>query len=191
MSNHCKNRFPVKRLVLDAIFIAIYVVLGAWRIPIGNMLRVSVAPFAILLCALTFGPVDGMIVGFFGEFITQVTGPYGLTVTTPLWCLGEFLRGGSLGLMMWLFMKNWIKDGWKINKKQLLFLMVACLLSSVLASFGNTLALYVDSKMFGYYEYHMVFGILAVRLCLNGGVSCLLATIALPIMTALKKAKLI
>lgn len=191
MSNNRKTRFPVKRLVLDAILIAIYVVLGAWRIPIGNMLRVSVAPFAVILCALTFGPVDGMIVGFFGEFITQVTGPYGLTVTTPLWCLGEFLRGGSLGLLAWLFMKNWIKDGWKISGKQLLVLMASCLLTGVLASFGNTLALYVDSKMFGYYEYHVVFGILAVRLCLNGGTACLLAYIALPILSALKKAKLI
>ena len=48
----------VRRLVLNAVLIALYYALGLWRIPIGNMWRVSVAPFAVILGALAFGPVD-------------------------------------------------------------------------------------------------------------------------------------
>ena len=84
-----KSLFTVKRLVLDALLIALYVVLGFWKIPIGNILRISLASFAVVVCAVAFSPLDGLVVGFMGEFLSQVLGPYGLTPTTALWALPE------------------------------------------------------------------------------------------------------
>ena len=71
-----KNAFTAKRLVLNAVLIALYVVLSFMKIPIGNILRVNLASFAVVLCAVSFSPVDGLIVGFLGEFLAQVLGPY-------------------------------------------------------------------------------------------------------------------
>lgn len=186
--NH--RSFPVKRLVLDAVLIALYVVLGFWKIPIGNMFRISVAPFAVILCALIFGPVDGLIVGFLGEFLSQILGPYGLTQTTVLWCLGEAVRGLALGLCV-LPLKKRLMAGNPLTPTALGMLMVCFVATSFLSSLGNTLALYVDSKLFGYYSYYMVFGVLVARLAINGVLSGALGYVSLPIIKALQKTKLI
>lgn len=183
--------FPVKRLVLNAVLIALYVVLGYMRIQIGNSFRISIAPFAVILCALAFGPVDGLIVGFMGEFLTQVLGPYGLTVTTPLWCLGETLRGLLLGLCSALVLKKWRENLSAPTGKQLILIMICCVTTGMISSFGNTFALYVDSKMLGYYSYAIVFGALLVRLVLSAVTSILLGYISAGIITALRKSKLI
>lgn len=186
-----KKRFPAKRLVLNAVLIALYVVLGYLRIPIGNSFRISVAPFSVILCALAFGPVDGLIVGFLGEFLTQVLGPYGLTPTTPLWCLGESIRGLSLGLCATLLVKKYFQSTERPAGVHLSIILVCCVFTGILASLGNTFSLYVDSKLLGYYNYAMVFGVLAGRLAISVVVSALLGYLSINIITALRKAKLI
>ena len=181
----------VRRLVLNAVLIALYYALGLWRIPIGNMWRVSVAPFAVILGALAFGPVDGLIVGLMGEFVTQILGPYGLTPTTLLWCLGEAVRGLTLGLFAWLVLKKWLVSEKKLSAAQMVMVLCACISTAILSSLCNTLALYVDSKMFGYYSYAMVFGALIVRLVLSVVISGVLGYVALPMLSALRRAKLL
>ena len=181
----------VRRLVLNAVLIALYYALGLWRIPIGNMWRVSVAPFAVILGALAFGPVDGLIVGLMGEFVTQILGPYGLTPTTLLWCLGEAVRGLTLGLFAWLVLKKWLVSEKKLSAAQMVMVLCACISTAILSSLCNTLALYVDSKMFGYYSYAMVFGALIVRLVLSVVISGVLGYVALPVLSALRRAKLL
>ncbi|MBR5570530.1 MAG: ECF transporter S component [Oscillospiraceae bacterium] len=186
-----RSQFTVRRLVLNAVLIALYVVLGYMRIQLGNSFRISIAPFAVILCALAFGPIDGLIVGFMGEFLTQVLGPYGLTLTTPLWCLGETLRGFLLGLCAVLFMKKWRENLSIPTGKMLVLIMICCVTTGLISSFGNTFALYVDSKMLGYYSYAIVFGALLVRLLLSAITSTLLGYISAGIITALRKSKLI
>lgn len=185
------KNLAVRRLVLNAVLIALYYALGLWRIPIGNMWRVSVAPFAVILGALAFGPVDGLIVGLMGEFVTQILGPYGLTPTTLLWCLGEAVRGLTLGLFAWLVLKKWLVSEKKLSAAQMVMVLCACISTAILSSLCNTLALYVDSKMFGYYSYAMVFGALIVRLVLSVVISGVLGYVALPVLSALRRAKLL
>lgn len=186
-ANQKHKPFSIKRLVMNAVLIALYYVLGCWRIPIGNVLRISVAPFAVILCALAFGPVDGLIVGLLGEFLTQILGPYGLTPTTLLWCLGETVRGFSLGLVAVLVLKKKFTTG----AKQVVAVLVACVATGILSSLCNTLVLYVDSKMFGYYTYAMVFGALLTRLALSVVTSGVLGYISIPVLSALRRAKMI
>lgn len=180
-----KQVFPVKRLVMDAVLIALYIVLGLYRIPIGNTFRISVAPFAVILCALTFGPIDGLIVGFLGEFLMQLL-TYGLTKTTVYWCLGEAARGLLLGCCG-LGLKRWDLN----SMKYFAWSLILCVVTGIVAAFGNTLALYKDSKWLGYYNYEMVFGSLLIRLAIYIIVSALLGYICIPVMKALRKAKLI
>jgi ECF transporter S component (folate family) len=185
-----KSNFTAKRLVLDAVLIALYVLLGLLKIPIGNMLRINLASFAVIICAVSFGPVDGLIVGFMGEFLSQVLGPYGLTPTTALWALPEAVRGLSLGFVMLALRKDLLREN-SAKVKYFIWYLIACVLTGITASLLNTLALYIDSKMFGYYNYYMVFGVLLVRLSLAVVLSGLFGYITLPIASALRRNKLI
>ena len=182
--------FPTKRLVLDAVLVALYVLLGFLKIPIGNMLRVNLASFAVVVCAVAFSPVDGLIVGFLGEFLSQITGPYGLTPTTALWALPEAVRGLMLGLLMLFFAKKQLDASRLLKSKAIAWYLIACVVSGVVASLLNTFALYVDSKMYGYYNDYMVFGVLAVRLTLAVVMSGGFGYVALHIVSALKRNKI-
>lgn len=186
-----KTAFPVKRLVLDAVLVALYVVLGFLKIPIGNMLRINFASFAVVICAVAFRPIDGFVVGFLGEFLSQILGPYGLTPTTLLWSLPLGVQGLLLSLAMMLLAKKGMAPSNMNQSKSFIWYLVACVIAGLVGSLLNTLALYVDSKMFGYYNYYMVFGILLVRLGLAAVMSILFGSITLPVVSALRRNKLI
>ena len=182
-----KPAFPARRIALDAMLIALYVLLGFAKIPIGNILRINLASFAVVVCAVAFSPIDGFVVGFMGEFLSQILGPYGMTPTTALWALPEAARGLSLGLIMMLcFKKQPITDG-----KPLFWFLVASVATGILASLLNTFALYVDSKMFGYYSEYMVFGVLLVRLGIAVAMSGAFGYITRFIVSALRRNKFV
>lgn len=185
------NAFSVKHLVLDAVLVALYVVLGFVKIPIGNMLRINFASFAVVIAAVAFSPIDGLAVGFLGEFLSQILGPYGLTPTTLLWSLPEGVRGLLLGCAVLLLAKKGFAPDRAKNAKSLIWYLVACVVAGLVGSLLNTLALYVDSKMYGYYNYYMVFGILLVRLGISAVMSILFGSITLPVVSALRRNKVI
>ena len=186
-----KTAFSTKRLVLKAVLIARYVVLSFIKVPLCNLFRISLASFAVVISAIAFSPVDGLVVGFMGEFLAQVLGPYGLTPTTLLWSLPEGVRGLLLGLVIVLLAKKKITVVNLQKSKAFWVYLVACALTGIIASLFNTFALYVDSKMFGYYSYHMVFGVLIARLGIATVLSTMFGYIALPVVSALRRNKII
>ena len=186
-----KSAFPAKRIALDAMLIALYVLLGFAKIPIGNILRINLASFAVVVCAVSFSPIDGLVVGFMGEFLSQVLGPYGMTPTTALWALPEAVRGVLLGLLMLIFTKKQLTADRLLKSKAINWYLIVCVITGVIASLLNTFALYVDSKMFGYYNDYMVFGVLAIRLTLAVLMSGGFGYITLYIVSALKRNKII
>lgn len=186
-----KGKMATKRLVINAVLISIYVVLRFFNLSFGESFRFTLASFPVILCALLYGPVDGLLVGLLGEFLSQVLGPYGLTPTTLLWCLGETLRGGTLGLCSVLFLRRWLLSSQKPVPKQRFVLLLCCVGTGVLAALGQTLALFVDSKMMGYYSYAMVFGLMLYRILVYVVLSGIFGYLSLPIITALRKAKFV
>ena len=186
-----KRRMTTKRLVINAVLIAIYVVLRFFNIPLGNSFRFTLASFSVILCALLYGPVDGLLVGLIGEFLSQILSPYGLTPTTLLWCLGETVRGGALGVCALLFLRKGLLVGEKPKKKYVVLMLSCCVVTGILAALGQTLALYVDSKMFGYYNYVAVFGMLVWRILIYVVLAGSFGYLSLPIISALRKAKFV
>ena len=186
-----KRKMTTKRLAVNAVLIAIYVALRFFNIPFGDSFRFTLAPFPVILCALLYGPVDGLLVGLLGEFLSQVLGPYGLTPTTLLWCVGETVRGGALGLCSVLFLRKWLVSTQRPDNKQIAVLLICCVLTGVLASLGQTFALYVDSNMMGYYNYTMVFGVMVWRILVYILLSGIFGYLSLPIIAALRKTKFI
>ncbi len=139
----------IKRLTTDAMLAALCAVLGAVSITLFGNLKLTFENLPILIGALLFGPIDGMLIGGVGTFISQLLfSGYGLTVTTPLWVLPYVVSG----LLVGLFAK-------KVQKSDSKLYMILLLAADAIAvTLLNTLAFYIDSKVFGYYSKAMVFG---------------------------------
>lgn len=140
-------------MVIDAMLAAIYVILSAFvTIPLGNM-KITLEALPILTAAMLLGPVDGLLVGGIGSLLQQLL-TYGLTPTTLLWILPHALSG----LLVGLYAKNYKFD---LKRWQS---MLICVISALVVTAFNTLAMYVDSKMYGYYSKEYVFGALIFRI---------------------------
>ena len=183
-----QNKIGIKRLAINAVMVAVYVALTWLVIPIGG-LKITFEHFPVVLCAILFGPVDAMLVGGVGELINQMM-TFGITPTTLLWILPIVVRGLVVGFGTKV-MKNELSLTAIVNKKIPTMFMIVCVLSGIIASLLNTLALYVDSKMFGYYTFAMVFGALAVRILLSVLTSIVIGIAIKPIIIALRKSRLI
>ncbi len=149
--NGAVPRLTTKRLVTDAMLIAMYVALSLLSINLGNM-KITLDALPIIVGAALFGPVDGLLIGLLGSFMNQLL-TYGLTATTLLWIMPAAVRGLLVG---WYAKK---KDFALTGRQIVLIVCVSALVVTTL----NTGVMYVDSKLYGYYSYAYVFGALAIR----------------------------
>lgn len=187
MSKKEKTKFSAKRIAVDALFIALEFALSmlSSHLEFGGV-KISLVCLPIVLCALLYGPVDAAIIAFFGEFLMQMLA-WGFTQTTLLWCLPETVRALILGSAL-LWMKKTLlvgKPAW-----QYVLYFAICIFAAIAASICNTAVYYVDAKMFGYYNYAVIFGVLWLRLILGAVIAVLTAVLALPIARALRAARL-
>ena len=127
-----------KRLSLNALLAAMCAVLGMISLNTGN-LKLSFEGLPVLVGALLFGPVDGMLIGGIGTLLYQGV-RFGLMVTTVLWVVPYVV----CGLLAGLYARKW---GFKLSTKQLVFITCAV---NILEFLLNTLALYLDSRFWGY-----------------------------------------
>ena len=188
MTNKKTSTFSTRRLALNAVMIALYIALSTLAIPLGG-LKLTVEHLPVIITALLFGPLDALLLGAFGELINQML-TFGFTPTTILWMAPAMFRGLSMGLCA-KYLANHAGLTAVIEKKLPVAFLVICVISGLLCSLLNTFTLYVDSKMFGYYSYAMVFGVLWVRLATSAVSSVLMAVVAKPVVIALRKAKII
>lgn len=177
-----------KRMATNAMLAALYFALSMLAVPVGG-LKLTFEHLPVIVAALMFGPVDAMIVGALGELANQML-TYGFTVTTLLWMTPAMFRGLSMGLCAKL-LSGYVGLNAVIEKKLPIAFWVTCVISGLICSLLNTFTLYVDSKMFGYYTYAMVFGVLWVRLAASAVSSVLMAAAAKPVLAAMRKAKIV
>lgn len=149
-----KDHRKTKRLVFDAMFVALYVVLGSsyFSIQLANM-KITLAGLPIVLGGLLFGPADGFLIGMVGSFVNQMLS-YGFSATTLLWILPAGVRGLVSG---WYAKKH----GFRLSTPQLAGIVFS---GGYLTTVLNTLVLYVDSRLFGYYTQELIFGSLLYRI---------------------------
>ena len=147
-----------KRLTSLSMLIAIYVVLSIITpVKIANF-KFTFEAFPILIAGLLFGPIDGLMVGGIGSFIYQLLfSGYGITATTILWVLPHALSGLIVGAYA------------KFKKFELSVIDIGLIsiISALLVTALNVLALYVDSKLYGYYSYALVFGNVLVKVLIG------------------------
>ena len=183
-----KRAFPVKRLATDAVLIAVYFALAVLSVVVAGV-KITFNSLPVVIAAMVFGPIDGFLVPFLGEFLSQMI-HYGFTPTTVLWMLAPALRGLIVGADVLLLRRSMSVDTILGSKRPWVYFLV-CIVAAVLTSLANTGAYYVDSKMLGYYTYELIFGVAGVRIVSNVVSSVLTAILALPVFAALRKAKLI
>ena len=131
---------------------AMCAVLGAVAIDL-TVIKITFESFPVLLAAFLFGPVDGLLVGIVGTFIYQVL-RYSLTPTTVLWILPYAVSGLLVGLCA-------MKHNYRNTDREI---MAVTVVSELVILILNTLAIYVDSKMFGYYSPEIITGNLMLRI---------------------------
>ncbi len=181
------KKFTIRRIALDAVLIAIFYVLSLFEIEVSGV-KITFTSLAVVIAAMLFGPVDGFLVGFLGEFLTQML-KYGFTATTVLWILPSALRGLVIGLFAMFLKKHMSLDALTREKKPYVYFAV-CILAAVITSLSNTVVYYIDSKLYGYYNYALIWGVAGVRILTNILQSVITAIVAIPVMLGLRKAKL-
>ena len=127
-----------RQLTLDALLAAMCTVLGYFHLDF-QVIEVGLESLPVILGAALFGPIDGMCIGFIGTLLSQLL-RYGISVTTALWILPYVVCGLVVGL--WA---RW--NGFDLSKPRAIGGAVVGELSITLL---NTLALWVDSTIFGY-----------------------------------------
>ena len=147
-----------RRLTSLAMLIALYCVLSVMTpVKIANF-KFTFEAFPILIAGLLSGPVDGLIVGGVGAFLYQLLfSGYGITATTPLWILPHAVSG----LIVGCYAKA---HSYKMNIYQIILIAS---ISALTVTSLNLLALYVDSKLYGYYSYALVFGNVLIKIVIG------------------------
>ena len=181
------KKFSIRRIATDAVLIAIFYALSLFSIEVSGV-KISFASLPVVIAAMLFGPVDGFLVGFLGEFMTQML-KYGFTATTVLWILPPALRGLVIGLFVIFLRKYMSLDALTKEKKPYVY-FIACILAAVVTSLSNTFVYYIDSKLYGYYNYALIWGVAGVRILINILQSVITAIVAIPVMLGLRRAKL-
>ena len=163
-----------RRLAVNALLAAMCTVLSALALNTGSV-KISFEDLPVLVGALLFGPLDGLAVGGIGTLLFQLTlSPYGVTLTTPLWILPYALCGLLAG---WYARKR----DFTMKPRQTVFIVFAmCILTFLL----NTFALFVDSKIYGYYFP----GFITANLLLRSGICLVKAAAFTAVLPTLMRA---
>ena len=125
-------------------------------------LKITFESLPVLIGALLFGPLSGAAIGTLGTIIYQLL-KFGVTITTPLWILPYTLYGLYVGY----YAK---RHGFKLSTKQTFFIVIS---GELLITMINTISLYIDSHIYGYYYPALIVGLLLPRLgiCIAKGIA--------------------
>ena len=170
----------IKRLTTLAMLIAVYCVLSILTPVRVSNFKFTFEAFPILVAGLLFGPVDGLIVGGVGSFIYQLLfSGYGITATTLLWVIPHAVSG----LVVGYYAK---KKNFELDFKNTCFISI---ISALIVTSLNIVALYLDSKIYGYYSYAMVFGNIIFKV-IAGAILAVIYSSVMPKLISILKGRM-
>lgn len=154
-----KSRFTTRQLTVCALLAAMVAVLAAVSVT-TNSIRVTFDSFPVYIAGFLFGPEIGLVVGTLGTFIYQIL-MFGVSATTALWIIPYSV----LGLVCGLYAR---KHSFDLTARQYLIATMAC---ELMVTILNTVTIYIDSHIYGYYTPALIIGALGLRLiiCLCKG----------------------
>ena len=140
-----------KKVAVLGMLSAMCAVLGYISIDFAN-LRFTFVSFPVYIGAFLCGGVEGLLIGFVGNFIYQLL-KFGVTATTVLWIIPYAAAGFVAG--RYAMSKNF-----NLTNKQTLFILIVC---EVMISVLNTISFFIDAKIYGYYNPVTMFGAIPMR----------------------------
>ena len=176
-----KKRFNIYTICMIALLTAMVVLLKRTLAIETPYIKINFAPLPIMLAAMLFGPVEGMVVGLLGEFIAQITGPYGLAPTTVLYVAPAAIRGVVIGLGA----VGCRRTGRRIERRPVVCYAVG-IAGAVLTTVGNTVSIWLESVMY-HTEFMVHIPFLPARFA-NGIITALaVTTVCIPLVHALRR----
>ena len=176
-----KKRFNIYTICMIALLTAMVVLLKRTLAIETPYIKINFAPLPIMLAAMLFGPVEGMVVGLLGEFIAQITGPYGLAPTTVLYVAPAAIRGVVVGLGA----VGCRRTGRGIERRPVVCYAVG-IAGAVLTTVGNTVSIWLESVMY-HTEFMVHIPFLPARFA-NGIITALaVTTVCIPLVHALRR----
>lgn len=186
MKNSHSARNHIYRLTIDALFVALYVILGAYlSFKLPGAIQISFSTLPVLLCAFLLKPADAVAVAVMGNFLEQVLdpSPYGFA-TLAIWLIPGAVQALVAGFGAQLCKKADSK------KKAVAFMLAAIVCSEILLTLLNTGALYLDGYLLGYpvKALHLLLPMRLVNMAVRAALGCVLVPIlTVPLRRALAK----
>ena len=102
-----KKKMTVLDITICAAMIALHIVLDLFlTIRIGELYKITLNTLPFVVVGMMCGPAEGFLSGLVGCFLSQMLGPYGLMVTTPIWIIPGALSGLTSGLIFKAFKRK-------------------------------------------------------------------------------------
>ncbi|MBQ8432297.1 MAG: ECF transporter S component [Clostridia bacterium] len=178
MQSPVSARSKIYRIVLDALFVALYVILGTFlSFKIPGAIQISVSTLPILLCAFLFRPSDAVAVAVVGNFLEQVIdpSPYGFA-TLLIWLIPGALTAlvASMGARR--------ASAAASPKTAAVLTVVTIVCAEFLLTVLNTGALYLDGYLLGYSvkALHLLLPTRLLNALVRSVLSCVLVPLLLP-----------
>ena len=162
-----KSAFTTRRLTVNAVLIALYVVLDMFSIYIGQWIKLSFSALPLMVAALLFGTVDGVIVAGLGEFLYQVF-RYGLMPTTFMWIVPPIVHALIAGLVAGRMRST------SLARRT----AASTVISGIIAAMITTVVIWLDGRYWGYDP--GLTGIAIVLRFVNALIMCAVYTAVLP-----------
>ncbi|MBP5225075.1 MAG: folate family ECF transporter S component [Lachnospiraceae bacterium] len=169
----------LKRLVYDALLIALCTVLGYVSIDM-QVMKLTLENLPVIIGAVLFGPVDGMLIGGIGTLLYQML-KYGLDATTVLWVIPYVISGLFVGFVA--KKKNFDLKLWEM--------IVLLVVNGLIVTGLNTVSLFIAYKYVYMMPTESVIAAIPTRLLTSVAKSVIYA-LAVPLLVkGLKAAKLL
>ena len=186
MNRSLSARNHVYRLTLDAMFVALYFVLGTFlSFKLPGAIQISFSSIPILLCAFLLSPADAMAVALVGNFLEQVLdpSPYGFA-TLALWLIPGVVQAALAGFGAKKV--RTLTDG----KQKLVLTVAVIIVAELMLTLLNTGALYLDGYLLHYpvKALHLLMPLRLLNAGVRAAISCVLVPLlSVPLGRALKK----
>lgn len=176
-----KKRFSIYTICMVALLTAMMVLLKRTIAIETPYFKFNFASLPIVLAAMLFGPMEGAVVGLLGEFVSQVTGPYGLAPTTVLYVAPAAIRGlvvgfGALGCR---------HSGKRLESRPVLCYAV-CIAAAILTTAGNTISIWLECLMYRT-SFMVNLPFLPGRFATGAATAVCITTVCIPLVHALRR----
>ena len=178
------SKWNAKVICRVALLAAMYFLLNMLEIRTPGNLHITFDRLPVFVSALAFGPMEAVLVAMFGELLNQIISPYGITATTLLWVLPPMLQAGILGVAA----ARMQAAGKRLESRPAACYAIS-VLAAVITTAANTAVIWLDSVIYGYYTFALVFGSAAIRFVTGVIAAVLVATVAMPLIAILRRQK--